>query len=147
MRAAVVTIPDPAAMGIAGLAGLAGVAGVASAPGRSALHLQFCSVTAPGCGRLVRAPLAPGLYATVGIDSVEPMPWGATVTWRGPGVLALDGERERTLLPGQLVTLTVRDDGPHRIDAAATLRVAARRPAQFTMSDRTTSGARKTGDT
>ena len=167
LLAAVVTLPDPAAMGIAGLAGLA-IGSTDHDPGTgSAVHLLFRPVSedlshtatdgsiAGPAGELrqgIRAPLAPGLYATVAIQSVATMPWGMVVTWRGPGVLALDGERERTLLAGQLVTLTVRDNGPRRIDAAAAMRRMARstpfatssRPRFATAAERGTTS--KTGE-
>ena len=43
----------------------------------------------------------------------------------GPGVLAFDGDRERSLAPGQRARLWVTRDGPRRIDVAAALERAA----------------------
>jgi hypothetical protein len=50
---------------------------------------------------------------------------GETVEVRGPGVLALDGEREIVLQEGRRARLTVLRDGPRVIDVAGTLRMAA----------------------
>lgn len=74
-----------------------------------------------------RVPIAPGHYRTVHIEHCRRVHPGETVTVRGPGVLAFDGERERTLAPGQQAHFRVRRDGPRVVDVAATLALAAQR--------------------
>ncbi len=73
----------------------------------------------------VLAPIAPGLYLPVGIRETRALALGDTVDVSGPGVIALDGERERRLAPGQQSRLSVRRDGPRVIDVGLALRLAA----------------------
>ena len=117
LRAAVLTRAEPAAVGIAAVAGLV-------APLRAdedaGLLVRF-----GGTGRSVLAPIAPGLFERVPLCSAEPLTLGCSTTFEGPGLLALDGERECALKPGQRVILTVLRDGPRVIDVDATLLFAA----------------------
>ena len=76
-------------------------------------------------GKTLRAPLSPGLYETVGIDSVGRVELGEPVSWSGPGLLAFDGDREIVLEAGQTVTLRVLRTGPWVIDPERALRAAA----------------------
>lgn len=80
----------------------------------------------PG-GHAVTAPIAPGLYAPVHVRTFRQIDLGETVEVRGPGVLALDGERERPIKPGQVARLTVRRDGPIVVDVPAVMHRAATR--------------------
>lgn len=73
----------------------------------------------------VLAPIAPGLHAPVPVRATRALAFGEPVEIRGPGVIALDGERERRLAPGQGARLTVRRDGPMVVDVQLTLRLAA----------------------
>jgi len=87
-------------------------------------------LTRPGpnpasAGKTLRAPLSPGLYETVGIDSVGRIELGDPVRWRGPGLLAFDGDREIVLEADQIVTLRVQRMGPWVIDPRRALRAAA----------------------
>ncbi len=75
----------------------------------------------------VRAPIAPGLYATVRVADTRHVAFGEVVSVTGPGVLAFDGERERVLRPNQRARLTVRRDGPWVVDVAKALAHAAAR--------------------
>lgn len=123
LRAAVVSRAEPAAVGMAAVAGLVHPA---SADDDYGVSLCF----APGTGRATRtvvAPLAPGAFAPVDVMSGEPIELGAAVTWTGPGVLALDGERRRAIAAGQQVTVRVRRDGPWAVDAPMAMRLAAER--------------------
>jgi len=76
-------------------------------------------------GKTLRAPLSPGLYETVGIDSVARIELGDPVTWTGPGLLAFDGDREIVLEAGQTATLRVVRTGPWVIDPRRALHAAA----------------------
>lgn len=75
-------------------------------------------------GRDLLVPLSPGLFRAVRVVSARKLPLGETVSVVGPGLLAFDGDRERNLADGQEVRLSVRRDGPLRIDAERTLRHA-----------------------
>jgi predicted polyphosphate/ATP-dependent NAD kinase len=76
-------------------------------------------------GGTVTAPIAPGLYADVPVSSHRPLPEGEAVVLEGPGMLALDGERERRLKSGQTASVRVVRDGPWVIDVHKTLAAAA----------------------
>ncbi len=76
-------------------------------------------------GKSLRAPLSPGLYETVGIDSVGRVELGEPVQWSGPGLLAFDGDREIVLESDQTATLRVLRAGPWVIDPKRALRAAA----------------------
>jgi hypothetical protein len=78
-------------------------------------------------GKSVRAPISPGLYATVGIDGVHRVALDAQVEWSGPGLLAFDGDREIELGPGEAARLRVSRSGPWVIDPDRALRAAAER--------------------
>ena len=80
-------------------------------------------------GTTVNAPIAPGLYEPVHVARFQPLTCGQTVRTQGPGVLAFDGERERTLKPDQEATLTITREGPRVVDVAAALHYAAERGA------------------
>lgn len=120
LRRAVLTRADPA---VTGLAGLGGLLDPVEEEEDAGLALTF----GPG-GAVVRAPLAPGLFRDVAVAAAARLALGEPITVTGPGVLALDGERERLLWLGQGAVLCVRRDGPWLVDVQRTLRAAARRP-------------------
>ncbi|HZI39049.1 MAG TPA: acetoin catabolism protein X, partial [Acidimicrobiia bacterium] len=74
----------------------------------------------------LRAPIAPGLIEPVAVSSSGRLHPDETVTvaHRG-GVVALDGERELELRPGDRLTVTLRCDAFRSIDVAACMRAAA----------------------
>ena len=121
LRVAVLARAEPAATGIAAIGGLLCPTADADEGG---LVLWF----GPG-GVCLRAPLAPGLYRDIGVHEWRALALGEAIDLEGPGVLALDGERERALRPGRRARLRVRRDGPLMIDVARTLHVAAVRGA------------------
>jgi hypothetical protein len=61
----------------------------------------------------------------VNVTDYRTVELGENVQFAGPGVLALDGERERGLKPGQIATLRVLRDGPWVIDVEKALNLAA----------------------
>ena len=79
-------------------------------------------LTAPDdATRTVRAVLAPGVTATVGIESIERLEWNESATFDVPdGVVGADGERELELTE-TTVELTPVPDGPRLVDVDATL--------------------------
>ena len=52
------------------------------------------------------------------------MPFDVAVPFRGPGVVALDGDRDHWLKDGETATVTIRRDGPWVLDVEATMRWA-----------------------
>jgi hypothetical protein len=71
------------------------------------------------------APLSPGAFQTVHVKSVTPISFGVAVPFAGPGVLALDGDRDHKLLDGQALRVEIRRDGPWILDIDAAMRWAA----------------------
>ena len=117
LRMALLTRADPAAVGITAIGGL--YAPLAETADRALL------LTLGRGPNAVRAPIAPGMYATVRVAAAREVAFGETVTVIGPGVLAFDGDRERVLKARQRARLTVQRDGPWVIDVPATLARAA----------------------
>ena len=90
--------------------------------------------TAAGAEPLV-APLSPGLFREVAVDEVGEVAFDVAVPFRGPGVIALDGDRDHKLREGESGTVTLRRDGPFVIDVEAAMRWAVAQgimaPAKF----------------
>lgn len=118
---------NPAAIGLSAVAGLL-------APDRRTeghgLHVRFAS--GPAEARTVlHIPLAPGLVVPVAIREFRTLELGDTVVLGdGGGVLALDGEREIELSPGESVTVRLTT-GPTRIDIDEVMRHGARERATW----------------
>ncbi len=73
----------------------------------------------------MHAPIAPGLYQDIAVKACRALDLEQTVRCAGPGTLAFDGERERTLKPGQQAQLTIARSGPRVLDVNAVLAQAA----------------------
>jgi|TARA_Y100000310_G_scaffold312840_2_gene360551 hypothetical protein len=83
-------------------------------------------VNCGGSGKLaLSVPISVGLYETVYVDSYLKMPLGKEAVWEGPGILALDGDREIELSKHQRASLTVARTGPWIIDVDRTMQLAA----------------------
>ncbi len=119
IRRVLVSRAEPCAVGISPIAGL--------------LHPTTADddhgveVACGAAGAPLLVPIAPGLYAELGVVASREVPLGERVEVTGPGLLAFDGDRERDLRPGQGASLWVERSGPRVIDVAAALREAARR--------------------
>jgi hypothetical protein len=74
--------------------------------------------------RVFEAPLSPGLLRRVAVRSVTRIPFGVTVPMQGPGVLALDGDRDHKLLEGHHLNVEIRRDGPPVVDLDVAMRWA-----------------------
>ena len=111
---ALLTRADPAGVGMTSIGGFAHPL---SADEEGALTLRFRADAA----RQVLAATAPGRFERVGIAHSGILPFGEAMRVQGPGTLALDGERERTLGPGQTATLRAARDGPWVVDVQRTL--------------------------
>ena len=114
---ALLTSAQPAAVGVTAVGGLLKIVDRDDDAG---LLLKI----GPG-GRTVNAPIAPGHYRHVEVAEFRTVELGETVEITGPGVLAFDGERERTLQAGQKARLVVLRNGPLVADVQRTLKLAA----------------------
>ena len=79
-----------------------------------------------GPGRTFAAPLSPGLFRRVSVHSHTRVALGAPVVFEGPGVLAIDGDRDHKLGSGHSAQITIERDGPWMFDVAASMRHAVR---------------------
>jgi len=75
-----------------------------------------------GPGRRFEAPLSPGLFKYVSVAGVQRIPFGMNVLMRGPGVLALDGDRDHKLTEATSAHIRIERDGPWVVDVAAAMR-------------------------
>lgn len=116
-KSALLTRAEPAAVGITSIGGLLKPVDAIADRG---LWLEFGDG-----GQVVQAPIAPGLYQEVPVTVCQPLKLEQTVRCVGPGTLAFDGERERTLKDGQTAKLTIARSGPYVVDVATALHRAA----------------------
>lgn len=79
-----------------------------------------------GPGRTFAAPLSPGLFRNVSVRSHARVALGERVEIAGPGVLAIDGDRDHKLVEGTAAQITIERDGPWMFDVAAAMRHAVR---------------------
>lgn len=124
LRQLVLTRGEPAAVGTSPIGGLL----------EPVTRDEDCGVrvtcTAPGGGgRALLFPVSPGLYRTAHVREAGRLPLGEWTQLRGPGVVALDGDRQRRLAQNETLRARVVRDGPRVIDVAATLAIAAQRAA------------------
>ncbi|SDD33960.1 NAD+ kinase [Cupriavidus sp. YR651] len=122
LAALYVAFADPQAIGLSSIAGLLEPVGRHEAGGLAV------EIAAPGAGEFdLRAPIAPGLMATVPIAGWHRLSHGQPhrVSQRS-GIVALDGERELAFDASDTVTVTLRERAFPSIDVAACMRHAAR---------------------
>jgi hypothetical protein len=78
-------------------------------------------------GRVVVAPVAPGVITSVPVRRQLPMTIGERIHIEGrPCVVALDGERELEIKEGQAAWVCVAEDGPLVVDVSKTMSAAMR---------------------
>lgn len=118
LRAAVFAISDPASVGLSSI-------GAAVIPTTHDDDNGVFVAMGQGAGS-VRAAIAPGTYAGIDIAEYARLSFGEPVAFRGPGVLAFDGERDHILTEGQEVSLIIRRDGPCVIDPMRAARLASK---------------------
>jgi hypothetical protein len=121
LRRLVLARAEPTAVGMSPIGGFLHPCGEADDGG-----VDVTCGAPDAAGRTLLAPVSPGLFRAVRIVASRPLALGEVVAIEGPGVLAFDGDRERTLAPGQRATLRVVRAGPRVIDVAAALGLAAR---------------------
>ena len=116
MLIAVLARAEPAAIGVSSIGGLMHPC---TADDSCGVVLRFDR----DAERVVTAPMAPGLYVAVGVESAETVALGETVETTGPAILSLDGDRHREVMGA--IRLRVERDGPRVIDVWATMTRAA----------------------
>lgn len=117
LRTLVLARAEPAVVGLSAIGGL-----LSPVPDRDDAGLLVH--IGPG-GEEMLAPIAPGLFEAVPVALFRRLALGETVDFEGPGVIALDGEREVTLHRDQCARLRVLRDGPLVVDVAHALRLAS----------------------
>ena len=122
MKTLVLTRAEPDAVGMSPLGGLLCPASAADDFG---VRVDFCGHHEGG--RLLRAPVSPGLFRSAHILSAERLALNTETTIHGPGILAYDGDRERKLAEGESASITVERNGPWVINPQRTLQIAAER--------------------
>lgn len=118
LKEALLCRAEPAAVGITSLGGLVRPV---SDKDDFGLHLIFSKG-----GRQLLAPMGPGMFAKVEIGKTRLVKFDQAVKASGPSVIALDGERERVIAPGQRIEMRISRRGPWVVDLAATLQRAAK---------------------
>jgi len=116
---AVLSRADPVAVGMTSLGGLIEPVSEAEDAG---LNMVF----GPG-GYKISAPIAPGLFTSVAVKSIQKIDYSSSVEFTGPAILALDGERERVIETGQKVELMLSRTGPKIVDINKAMHLAAER--------------------
>jgi hypothetical protein len=116
IRAVIATIAQPDSTGLSSIAGRIRPIGRYE-PGAVMVKLG-------GDATSVRASITPGRSDTLPVADVEFLAPNTTVVLDGPGAIALDGERYRTLSPSGQLHVTPTTDGPSMIDVAAAMHIA-----------------------
>ncbi len=111
---------EPEAVGMSPIGGYLRVIGEDDDEGM-VVHLRSASDEGV---QTLNAPLSPGLFGTVGIESWHATPFGVPVLFQGPGVIACDGDRDHKLLEGATARVQLHRDGPWVPDLTATMRYA-----------------------
>lgn len=75
-------------------------------------------------GQTVRAPLSPGHFRDVAVSHTRRIEFDEMLTFSGPGVIALDGDRDHMLHEGETASVTVRRDGPRILNIEGIMRWA-----------------------
>jgi len=96
-----------------GLSAIGGMVYPLDARSPSGLHLVFGTP-----GKVIRAAIGPGLFASVNIRSVQEIATGERVSLHleRPVTLAFDGERDMIAGPGDALEIELHADGPWVID-------------------------------
>ena len=117
LQMALLTRADPAAVGMTAIGGLLSPL---SGSAESGLLVEMGE-----SGSELSAPIAPGYYQSVRVNNQRSVSVAEEIIVEGPGVLAFDGERERSLKPGQKAYLSIDRSGPWVVDVEKTMHLAA----------------------
>jgi predicted polyphosphate/ATP-dependent NAD kinase len=118
IRWVVAAIAEPASTGVASIAGRVHPVDRRSSGG--------VLIRLGAGGRRIRVPLAPGTFASVDVQSVEPLSCSEPLELHGGGVLAYDGERTTPVDVQAAIMVSIEASGPRIIDVEAALVTAAR---------------------
>lgn len=117
------TFAEPDAIGMSSVPGL-----LCPAPRTGDCGVALRLASPDRADTVVHAPIAPGLVLPVGVVDWRPLRLGEQVRLGlSGGVVAVDGERDIELRPGDSATVRLRADGPRCVDVAAVMAAAARR--------------------
>ena len=119
MHRLLLTRAEPTAVGVSPIGGLLEPV-AAEEDGGLLLELVAPEDAGPS-DRVFSAPLSPGLFRTVAVRSATRIPFGVAVPMQGPGVLALDGDRDHKLPDGHALSIEIRRDGPWLVDLTAAM--------------------------
>lgn len=120
VRAIYLNRAEPRSIGLSSIGGLLHPVGPAD---RLGLCLEL-----GGYGRVVTAPVAPGMIREVTVSAQKVMQIGEMVDIRFcPSVLALDGERELEIRPGQQAAVRLGSGGPTVVNVTRTMNAAMKR--------------------
>ncbi len=117
LQMALLTRADPAAVGMTAIGGLLSPL---SGSAESGMLVEMGE-----SGSELNAPIAPGFYQSVRVNNQRSVSFAEEIIVEGPGVLAFDGERERSLKPGQKAYLSIDRSGPWVVDVEKTMHLAA----------------------
>jgi hypothetical protein len=123
IRSLIACIAEPASVGMSSIAGLL-------APvGRREEGATFVELAGEGeeVAGVVRALIAPGMLTPIPYARCAHLVSDSPVAWRGPALLAFDGERDRIIDAGVVATAQLRVDGPTVIDPERAIALAAAR--------------------
>ncbi|MCZ6642400.1 MAG: diacylglycerol kinase family protein [Gammaproteobacteria bacterium] len=67
-------------------------------------------------------PISPGLFQRVAVKNTKEIPFEVPVEFCGPGVLALDGDRDHKLEHDETLVVSIRRDGPWVVDVNLAMR-------------------------
>ncbi|HSK41666.1 MAG TPA: NAD(+)/NADH kinase [Arenibaculum sp.] len=125
LREVFVTFADPEVIGISAIAGLLEPVR-RDEPGGLMVRIEARGDAPASDGVTLRAPLAPGLIASIGISDWRRMPSGVPFAPKlKAGSIALDGEREVAFSAGDRVSLTLKDDAFLTVNVGGCMRYAA----------------------
>ena len=113
----VVTRADPASIGISAIAGMIRPI-TATEPVALSVSME------PQADRRIRAAIGPGLITNIGIAGDTEMHVGGRLDLpiTEQSLAALDGEREVSLAPGDILSVVLHENGPWIIDAGRAMR-------------------------
>ncbi|MEE4360582.1 MAG: NAD(+)/NADH kinase [Pseudomonadales bacterium] len=113
------TVASPAAVGMSPIGGFMAPVSAADDGGL----LVTCNRGARD--RRLQVPVSPGLYREVYVTEAHRVASAVTVLFEGPGVIALDGDRDLKLDVRERARLHVERSGPRVVDVTAVMQYAS----------------------
>jgi hypothetical protein len=110
-----------------GMSPIGGLLQEVSASDDAGLMVDLEPITAEQTSQILGqflAPLSPGLFAPVAVRHIAQVALGDSVSFAGPGVLALDGDRDHKIVAGRQLQVCIRRDGPWVLNAQPIMRWA-----------------------